>query len=420
MSPEPKKVLRVSEAVEFTRDSVLEVDWIQLKRALTSRSREGEVMRTPRAVAQLHGPEVPKASPSGKVRTLAGSAATSHAAANAAAVAAALAMIVKVDSAGYGPTAVEQAQLADPLDAAERWCGLGPGEAEDDEEVVQAAGLAAWSIPPEVPPELPPKLLPVAFSQSWGGASEAPVRFSQSPRIWNTGDVRRTPSAHTACGRGSSGAVRCPPEPCCGDATGIETASPPRLSSPRPRRASAVSDMMAEMPVLLGTTAPMLGFQHKGGPLVKGGRVEQLPKNGASHARSLPLDACARNMALGPLGEEDVEPLAAFLKRKNFAGPMVPRRRRFRTDYALHAAVEERDAQMVRLLLLARADPVQKNSEGQTAEELARCGPQERRLAGCLVGCSGGRVHDPRRPSNLATSDIGNEDILRIDRKSVV
>lgn len=392
-SPGPKHVLRVSEAVEFTRDTVLEVDWIQLKRALTSKSRDAEAMRTPRAAAQLQVVAGPESAPGAKVRVPAG-AAPSHAAANAAAVAAALAMVVKVDSDGYGPTVGEQSQLADPFDAAEGWHGLGPGEAEDDEEMVHTVDLVAWSIPPDLPPDLPPTLPAVPMITSWRALSEATPPSLRSPRVRITGDVKR-PQAQTALEK-EHGAVRTSPRLCRGD-SGVLEATPCRLRFAEPETRS-------DMPVLLGTTAPMYGDQH-----VKG-RINELPKVGMSVSRGAPSVADTRSSALGLPGTSDSRLLAAFLAQNGFAGPTTSRRRRFKTDYPLHVAVQERDPQMVQLLLFARADPMQKNGEGQTAEEFARSSSKDLRRTSCLRACAG-RVHDP---SKQTFGDVGTEGILQV------
>jgi len=68
---------------------------------------------------------------------------------------------------------------------------------------------------------------------------------------------------------------------------------------------------------------------------------------------------------------EDAEKVAAFLRAKGFSGVTTGRRKMLKTSYPLHAAVADKDAEMVALLLQAGADPAQKNSSGATPEQQA-------------------------------------------------
>lgn len=66
------------------------------------------------------------------------------------------------------------------------------------------------------------------------------------------------------------------------------------------------------------------------------------------------------------------EKVDQFLSTRGFRGARDGRRRLFRTCYPLHVAVALNDAEMVRLLLQAGADPSQRDSSGRTPQSLAR------------------------------------------------
>merc|ERR1719387_3089974 len=83
---------------------------------------------------------------------------------------------------------------------------------------------------------------------------------------------------------------------------------------------------------------------------------------------------------------QDAEKVAAFLRAKGFNGVTTGRRKMLKTSYPLHAAVADKDAEMIALLLQAGADPAQKNSSGVTPEQQAvklnKNGSHEAVLAG--------------------------------------
>merc|ERR1712224_913262 len=62
--------------------------------------------------------------------------------------------------------------------------------------------------------------------------------------------------------------------------------------------------------------------------------------------------------------------VAAFLKTKGFASVTAPKKSLLKTTYAIHAAAEAGDTEMVQFLIEAGADPAQKNSGGKTAAEV--------------------------------------------------
>eukprot|EP00929_Paragymnodinium_shiwhaense_P120248 TRINITY_DN92169_c0_g1_i1.p1 TRINITY_DN92169_c0_g1~~TRINITY_DN92169_c0_g1_i1.p1 ORF type:complete len:296 (-),score=46.37 TRINITY_DN92169_c0_g1_i1:137-1024(-) len=66
------------------------------------------------------------------------------------------------------------------------------------------------------------------------------------------------------------------------------------------------------------------------------------------------------------------ERLRPFLTKNGFSGPNAPRRRLFRTQFPIHCAVSQNNAEVVKLLILAGADISKSDSAGRTAQELAR------------------------------------------------
>eukprot|EP00747_Dinoflagellata_sp_TGD_P161769 gnl/TRDRNA2_/TRDRNA2_178653_c0_seq1.p1 gnl/TRDRNA2_/TRDRNA2_178653_c0~~gnl/TRDRNA2_/TRDRNA2_178653_c0_seq1.p1 ORF type:complete len:253 (-),score=85.51 gnl/TRDRNA2_/TRDRNA2_178653_c0_seq1:223-981(-) len=62
----------------------------------------------------------------------------------------------------------------------------------------------------------------------------------------------------------------------------------------------------------------------------------------------------------------------AFLKAKGFKSVDGKRRKLMSTTYPLHTAVKENNAEMVQLLMRSGADVRQKNSSGQTPQDIAR------------------------------------------------
>lgn len=66
------------------------------------------------------------------------------------------------------------------------------------------------------------------------------------------------------------------------------------------------------------------------------------------------------------------ERLSPFLTKNGFAGPNTPRRRLFRTQFPIHAAVNQNNAEVVKLLIIAGVDITKCDSGGRTAQELAR------------------------------------------------
>jgi len=70
--------------------------------------------------------------------------------------------------------------------------------------------------------------------------------------------------------------------------------------------------------------------------------------------------------------QEAREKVDQFLSTRGFRGARDSRRRLFRTSYPLHVAVGLNDAEMVKLLLQAGADPSQRDSSGRTPQVLAR------------------------------------------------
>merc|ERR1712224_946806 len=84
----------------------------------------------------------------------------------------------------------------------------------------------------------------------------------------------------------------------------------------------------------------MEALWHGGGVL-----MQKLPK----------AEASAENTA-----REEATKVQAFLKANGFDGVRAKRRKLMKVSYPLHTAVLKADADMVRLLLLAGADPLQK------------------------------------------------------------
>jgi hypothetical protein len=66
------------------------------------------------------------------------------------------------------------------------------------------------------------------------------------------------------------------------------------------------------------------------------------------------------------------ERLRPFLTKNGFAGPNTPRRRFFRTQFPIHAAVSQNNADVVKLLIIAGVDITKADSSSRTAQELAR------------------------------------------------
>jgi len=62
----------------------------------------------------------------------------------------------------------------------------------------------------------------------------------------------------------------------------------------------------------------------------------------------------------------------AFLTANGFRSVTSRRRRMLRASYPLHVAVKQNRADVVRLLLLAKADPTQRNSSGTSPWQLAQ------------------------------------------------
>jgi len=74
-------------------------------------------------------------------------------------------------------------------------------------------------------------------------------------------------------------------------------------------------------------------------------------------------------LAQEPSPEEKVQ---EFLKVNGFRSVKGKRRRLLTASYPLHVAVQQKDAELVRLLLASAADPLQTNSFGRTPLQLAR------------------------------------------------
>lgn len=70
--------------------------------------------------------------------------------------------------------------------------------------------------------------------------------------------------------------------------------------------------------------------------------------------------------------QRDRKKVEEFLAAKGFKGVNAARLKMVWHKYALHSAVKVNDAELVRLLLEAMADPSRKNSSGQTPLQLAR------------------------------------------------
>lgn len=71
------------------------------------------------------------------------------------------------------------------------------------------------------------------------------------------------------------------------------------------------------------------------------------------------------------------ERIRTFLETNGFEGVNIKRRKLLKTFYPLHVAVKQRDADLVRFLLQAGADPSKKNSSGETPFVLAqKCSSQ--------------------------------------------
>lgn len=358
---------RVPASSGFTRDSVLQVDWGTLKTALTARSREVEVLRTPRA-AELH--RIPNAVDLRRSGN---------------AVAAAMAAL-----ASGSPLKVE---------SPEGWPGFSPRSIDDelkkDEELVDrsAALSRAWSLPREA-------------------ALTLPLCHATSPA---EGQHHPSPCAQVPAPGG-----RPPPEPCGAPGAPLEPApllsedeesvflrevSQPAPGSRRMLEAAMTAQPPPQTrPVLLGATnlaQAQVGlgrYQMKAESLAGGGAV---PAKGAKEKELVDVHIECRGGDAAAVESA----VADFLAQRGFEGPCAPRRRRLKTRYPLHAAVEERDPNMVRLLLGARADPAQRNSSGFTAEDLARMGDNEPVRIGC-----GGRSKRRLEPRD---AEVTNE-VLQI------
>lgn len=62
----------------------------------------------------------------------------------------------------------------------------------------------------------------------------------------------------------------------------------------------------------------------------------------------------------------------AWLKKNGFSDVAAKKKSMFSSTYALHVAVKENNAEIVRCLLASGADPALKNSSGQTPAQLAQ------------------------------------------------
>jgi len=74
-----------------------------------------------------------------------------------------------------------------------------------------------------------------------------------------------------------------------------------------------------------------------------------------------------------------------FLSARHFRGPNAKRSRWTRFSYPLHAAVDERNVEMITLLLNARADPALENSSRQTPLKYATAISRNHRYSGEMV-----------------------------------
>jgi len=107
----------------------------------------------------------------------------------------------------------------------------------------------------------------------------------------------------------------------------------------------------------------------------KGQSEGQTPKIIAVHEQAAKAEQEIEEIA--DVGEEQAEIAEArrqvdlFLRSQGFKDVCVPRKKCCRSCYALHRAVDEDDAAMVRALLLCGADPTVKNSSSQTPRQLA-------------------------------------------------
>jgi len=94
----------------------------------------------------------------------------------------------------------------------------------------------------------------------------------------------------------------------------------------------------------------------------------------AKEGMLLTSEAPPRQRDLKPeeLTPEDKAKVQSFLALRGFASITSGRRRFLKTNYPLHAAVAANDADLIRLLLRAGADPWRKNSSGLTPRQLAQ------------------------------------------------
>lgn len=99
------------------------------------------------------------------------------------------------------------------------------------------------------------------------------------------------------------------------------------------------------------------------------GTREQLSKP----AEHLSPETCDTEEIQAPDDQEKWAKVAAFLSQNGFGGITTKRgMRMLKINYPLHVAVTQQNAEMVRLLIQARADTVQVNSSGQTPLQLAK------------------------------------------------
>lgn len=102
--------------------------------------------------------------------------------------------------------------------------------------------------------------------------------------------------------------------------------------------------------------------------------------------------------AVGPMETAksfaDRATVADWLKRRGFSTVLSRRRSLvFGSTFPLHAAVKENDAEMIRLLVQAGADPALKNSSGQTPLRLAqKCDKKGSHFAALQVLGGGSRA----------------------------
>mmetsp|Transcript_104248 Transcript_104248/g.262315 ORF Transcript_104248/g.262315 Transcript_104248/m.262315 type:complete len:492 (+) Transcript_104248:74-1549(+) len=370
---------------EGAADSILQVDWAMLKTAMLTSSRDGEVLRTPKA-AELS-------------RRSDGDGSTGGTGAGGDA---AVGKLFK-DSAAGG------AEVRSSRPATDQVCGLSPAESGSS----LVGPVSSWPVPDG--------------NEGSRGQDEADKlgKLHEDEQMMSEGFMAHSPEMEDRAPSATSPSHALAGSPSLAGARLLAAMSPPLPSGVADTVARQAEAEKNTGGLSLAVTPCAAAGGGQEDVAAEGAEVVPIEAVAAVAAAPLaeaavapvPLAEDAAPEGRGEINEEDAKALAAFLSRNGFTGPREPRRRRLRTrtTFPLHTAVEEGDVNMVRLLLLAGADPSCRNSFGQTAEDLVnqRCvdvatgaaSAGSRRLCGLGTGCSG-RRGAPSSPT--ASLDLGH------------